>query len=101
MAYITTVRGRLRSNDPAEAMQAHNDIVDRLRPRGEPFGGVGHHTFVDPQDPQAFLAIDDWESVEGLQRFMGDPSVQAEIGGLFDGPPDVTVWAAREGWRAY
>jgi hypothetical protein len=32
---------------------------------------------------------------------MGDPSVQQEIGSLFEGPPDVTVWAEREGWRAY
>lgn len=101
MAYITTVRGRLRSSDPDEAMRLHNEIVDRLRPRGEPLGGVGHHTFVDPSDPQSFLAVDDWSTVEGLQQFMADPSVQAEIGRLFDGPPDVTVWAAREGWRAY
>lgn len=101
MAYITTVRGRLRSSDPAEAMRLHNEIVDRLRPRGQPFGGVGHHTYVDPADPQAFLAIDDWTSVDGLQQFLGDPTVLADFGQLFEAMPEVTVWAAREGWRAY
>ncbi len=101
MAYITTVRARLRDADPAAAMKAHNAIVDRLRPRGEPLGGVGHTTFANAEDPREFLAIDRWDSVEGLQRFMSDPSVQAEIGSLFDGPPQVTVWGERDGWRAY
>jgi len=101
MGYITTVRARLRDADPAAAMANHNEIVDRLRPRGEPLGGVGHTVFANAEDPQEFLAVDRWESVEGLQKFMGDPSVQAEIGSLFDGAPQVTVWAEREGWRSY
>jgi hypothetical protein len=48
-----------------------------------------------------FLAIDGWESVEALQRFLGDPAVQAEVGSMFDGPPDVTVWVPRDGWRQF
>lgn len=101
MAYITTVRARLRNPDPKGAMEEHNTIVDRLRPRGTPLGGVGHAVFSNAQDPQEFLAIDRWDTIEGLQQFMGDPSVQQEIGSLFDGPPDVKIWAEREGWRAY
>jgi quinol monooxygenase YgiN len=101
MGYITTVRARLRDADQAAAMDQHNAIVDRLRPRGTPLGGVGHSVFANAQDPREFLAIDRWDSIEGLQQFMGDPSVQQEIGSLFEGPPDVTVWAEREGWRAY
>jgi hypothetical protein len=101
MSYITTVRARLREADPAAAMERHNEIVGRLRPRGTPLGGVGHAVYANAQDPQEFLAVDRWETMEGLQQFMGDPSVQAEIGGLFDGPPDVTVWAVRDGWTAY
>jgi hypothetical protein len=101
MGYITVVRARLREADPAAAMEQHNGIVGRLRPRGEPLGAVGHMVFANAQDPREFLAIDRWENVEGLQSFMGDPSVQAEIGSLFDGPPDVTVWAEREGWSSF
>jgi hypothetical protein len=101
MAYITTVRARLRNPDPAGAMAEHNGIVGRLRPQGEPLGAAGHMVFANAQDPREFLAIDRWDTLEGLQQFMGDPSVQADIGSMFDGPPDVTVWAEREGWSSF
>ena len=101
MSYVTTVRARLRDPDQAAAMQHHNEIVGRLRPRGEPFGGVGHATFAKADDPREFLAMDRWESLEGVQQFMGDPSVQQEIASLFDGPPEVTIWAVRDGWTTY
>jgi hypothetical protein len=32
---------------------------------------------------------------------MAEPSVQADMGSMFDGPPDVTVWAEGEGWTAF
>ncbi|HXG39422.1 MAG TPA: hypothetical protein VNJ28_00635 [Candidatus Limnocylindrales bacterium] len=101
MAVITTVRGRLRDADPAAAMAHHNEIVDRLRPRGEPFGSVGHAAYARADDPREFLAIDRWQSVEGLQRFMADPSVPAELASLFESPPEVTIWIERDGWRAF
>jgi quinol monooxygenase YgiN len=101
MGYMTTVRARLRNPDQAAAMQHHNDIVAKLRPQGEPLGGVGHSTFAKADDPRDFLALDRWDSMEGLQKFMGDPAVQQEIGSLFEGPPEVTVWATRDGWTAY
>jgi quinol monooxygenase YgiN len=101
MGYMTTVRARLRNPDQGAAMQHHNDIVAKLRPQGEPLGGVGHSTFAKADDPRDFLALDRWDSMEGLQKFMGDPAVQQEIASLFEGPPEVTVWAARDGWTAY
>ena len=101
MGYITTVRGRLLKEDPAGAMEQHNGIVARVRPRGEPLGAAGHMVFGNAQDPREFLAIDRWNSIEGLQTFMSDPSVQAELGSMFDGQPQVTVWAEREGWTSF
>ena len=101
MALITKVQGRLRSDDPTIAMEEHDRIVDKLTPGTRANGGVGHMVFANAADPREFLAIDRWESIEGLQKFMGDPSVQAEIGGMFDGQPDVTVWIPREGWRSF
>ena len=101
MSYITTVRARLRDADPAAALAHHNEVVGRLRPQGTPLGGVSHMVFANAQDPQEFLAVDRWDSIEGLQKFMGDPSVQQEIGSLFEGMPDVTVWAVRDGWTSY
>jgi hypothetical protein len=47
------------------------------------------------------VAIDRWSNIEGLQQFLGDPSVQARLGSMFDGAPEVSVLAEREGWRAF
>jgi quinol monooxygenase YgiN len=99
--YITIVRGRLRDADQNAARDAHNAIVDALRPRSEPMGAAGHQAYVEPEDPGSFVAIDRWSNIEGLQQFLGDPSVQQQLGSMFDGQPEVTVLAEREGWRAF
>ena len=101
MQYITIVRGRLKDADQDAARDTHNAIVDALRPRSEPKGAVGHQAYVEPQDPGSFVAIDRWSNMDGLQQFLGDPSVQEQLGSMFDGRPDVTVLAEREGWRAF
>jgi quinol monooxygenase YgiN len=101
MQYITIVRGRLKDADLNAARDAHNAIVDELRPRSEPMGAVGHQAYVEPQDPGSFVAVDRWSNMEGLQQFLGDPNTQVRLGSMFDGQPDVTVLAEREGWRAF
>jgi len=99
--YITIVRGRLARSDQAAAQAAHDSIVDALRPRSEPLGAEGHQAYVDPQDPGAFVAVDRWSNIGGLQQFLGDPDVQQRLGSMFEGMPDVTVLAEREGWRRF
>jgi quinol monooxygenase YgiN len=101
MQYITIVRGRLKDADQSAARDAHNAIVDALRPRSEPMGAQGHQAYVEPQDPGSFVAIDRWSNMDGLQQFIGDPSVQAQLGSMFAAPPDVTILAERDGWRAF
>ncbi len=101
MPYYTTVRARLKDADPQVAMEAHNAIVAKLRGRNAELGGTGHRVFANAQDPQEFLAMDTWESMEGLQKAFGDPDTQREIGSMFDGPPEVTIWSPREGWTAF
>jgi quinol monooxygenase YgiN len=101
MQYITIVRGRLGDADQDAARDEHNAIVDELRPKSEPLGAVGHQAYADPQDPVGFVAIDRWSSIEGLQQFLGNPDVQARLGSMFDGAPEVSVLAEREGWRAF
>jgi quinol monooxygenase YgiN len=101
MQYITIVRGRLKDADQSSARDAHNAIVDELRPRSEPLSAVGHQAYVDPQDPGGFVAIDRWSDIEGLQQFLGSPDVQQRLGSMFDGQPEVSVLAEREGWRAF
>jgi hypothetical protein len=98
--FITTVRAKLRDADPAAAMERHNGIVGRLRPQLEPKGGTSHMVFANAQDPTQILAVDRWDSPEGLAALQ-DPAIQDELGSMFDGPPEVTVWEARDGWTAY
>jgi hypothetical protein len=102
MKYIVTVRGKLNTADIKAAQKAHDATVDRLSPIGRPLGSVGHMAFLNPQDPQQFLAVDTWESMEGIQKFMEDAANPgAAIAALFDGPPEVTVWAEADGWRSF
>ena len=102
MQYITIVRGRLNTTDLDAARDLHNSIVDSVRPRSDPMGSIGHQAYAEPQDPGSFVAIDRWSNIEGLQTFLGDPSVGQQLASMFDGPPNVTVLAERdEGWRAF
>ncbi len=101
MSAITKVQGRLATSDQQAAMEHHNRIVDSLIPRTQELGGTGHMVFANAADPMEFLAIDAWDSAESIQKFLGDPAVQAEVGSMFDGQPDVTVWVSREGWRQF
>jgi len=45
--------------------------------------------------------MDTWDSLEGMQKTYGDPTIQAEIGGLFESPPEVKVWSPRDGWTTF
>jgi quinol monooxygenase YgiN len=99
--YITTVRGKLIKDDPEAAKELHNGIVGRLRTKLEPMGGTSHMVFANTADPTEFLAVDRWESLEGMQAGLGDPATQQEMSSMFDGAPQITVWAVRDGWTAY
>jgi hypothetical protein len=65
-------------------------------------GAVGHQAYADVQDPMSFVAVDRWSDLDGLMGFIADPSVQQELGSMFDGAPDVTILAERDaGWRSF
>ena len=100
MTYITVVRGQLKSDNQQEARQVHDAILERLPTLGRPLGAIGHKAFLDPQNPRAFLAIDTWTNLEGLQQFMGNSDVAEAFGSLFEAPPDVTVWS-ESGWSSF
>jgi hypothetical protein len=99
MKIIVTVRGRLKG-DEAQAQRDHDMTVDQLSQVARPLGSVGHQAYLNPQDRREFFAIDTWSNMEGLQKFMSDPNTAAEIGKLFDGPPQVSVWV-EAGWRSF
>ena len=93
MKVITTVRGIMKEADEGKAREVHNSIFNRLRPTGEALGSIGHQTYLNPQNPGEFLAVDTWPDMESLQKFMGHPANPAAgIAEMFSGQPDITVW---------
>ncbi|HLF02343.1 MAG TPA: hypothetical protein VI547_10235 [Anaerolineales bacterium] len=100
MKFITVVRGKLKDADVKAAQAGHDAAVAKLSEFSRPMGAVGHRAYLNPQNSREFLAMDTWDNIEGLQKFMGDPAVAAEFGKLFDGMPDVTVWA-ESGWASF
>lgn len=100
MKYVVTVRGRLRHKNEQEARAAHDAVVDKLSPVGRSMGSTGHRAYLNTQDRRQFMATDYWDSLEAIQKFMSDPQTAAEIGPLFEEPPEVTVWV-EAGWNGY
>ena len=101
MTLITSVRGIMKEKDADKARDTHNEIFGRLRPVGEALGSIGHQTFLNPENPGEFLAIDTWPDMESLQKFMGDPAnPAANIAAMFEGQPDITVWV-ESGYDGY
>jgi len=99
MNYITVVRGKLKGT-PEEAKAGHDATVEQLSQMTRPMGAIGHKPHLNPADPSEFLAIDTWNNLEGLQKFMSDPKVAEEFGKLFDGQPDISVWAESD-WASF
>lgn len=101
MKYIVTVRGTLKDANTEQAHMAHDTTLDRLSPIGRSLGSIGHQTFLDPQNPRQFLAIDTWPSMEALQQFLNhEVNPGAAIAQLFEGQPEITVWM-ESGWKGY
>jgi quinol monooxygenase YgiN len=86
MNYITVVRAKLKGS-PQEAQMAHDATVETLSAMTRPMGAIRHRPHLNPRDPKEFLAIDTWNNLEGLQKFMSDPQVAAAFGQLFEGSP--------------
>lgn len=99
MNYITVVRGRLKGS-PAQAKAGHDATVEQLSVMTRPMGAVAHRPHLNPTDPNEFLAIDTWNNLEGLQKFMSDPKVAEAFGALFDGMPDISIWAESD-WASF
>jgi len=100
MKYISVVRAKLKGASQKEAQKAHDAAVVQLSAMTRPMGAVGHQPYLNPQDPMEFLAVDTWTNLEGLQKFMGDPSVAAAFGQLFEGLPNITIWQ-ESGWASF
>ena len=100
MRYIVTVRGRLKSADEKASQKIHDATVEKISPMGKSMGSTGHQAYVNPQNRREFLAVDFWNNLEAIQKLYSDPSLGEEFGKLFEGQPEVVVWADT-GWFQY
>lgn len=100
MKLVVVVRGKLKSTDEKESMSTHNATIQMVGPMGRSMGNVSHRAYLNPQNHREFLAIDVWDNADGPQKLLQDPALGAEFAKLFEGQPDVTVWAETdwEGW---
>ena len=93
------IRARLRG-DPAVARQLHDQGTAATKEMALAAGDLSHRVFLNPADPGAFLGVDEWRSAEAVQAFASSPQITEFFGQLFDGPPDVSVWAS-SGWNEW
>ena len=99
MNYISVVRGKLKG-DPKEAQRMHDATVDQLSAMTRPLGAIGHRPHLNPQDSTHVLAFDTWNNLENLQNFIRDPKVAEAFGALFEGMPDISIWAESD-WASF
>ena len=92
-AVTVVIRARLRA-DPASAQALHDQVTGATREMAQAAGDISHRVFLDPRDPKAFLGIDEWQSADAVAAFSADPRIVDFFGQLFDGPPEVTIWAS-------
>ena len=100
MKYVVIVRGKLKTADEKQSQAVHDATIAMVGPSGRAMGNIGHRACLNPADRTQFLAVDTWDNLEGPQKLLADPTLAEEFGKLFDGPPDVTIWA-EAGWEGW
>ena len=99
MKYVVTVRGNLKGS-AEQAQQTHDAIIAKMSPMSTQIGNTSHTTYLNLQDSREFFSIDVWNNLEAIQKLYSDPNLAAEFAKLFEGQPEVTVWA-ESGYQVY
>lgn len=104
--YLLTIRGTLAPETLADAQALHNatagapESVSAARALGD----LSHMVYLPMQAPESgageVLFIDQWNSIEGLNQFFANPTVQEQGGQLFS-EREAVVWVPAEGFYDY
>jgi hypothetical protein len=86
--------------DGKQAQKNHDATIAKVSPMSKTMGNTSHQTYLNTQNGKEFFAIDVWDNLEGIQKLYSDPNLAAEFGKLFEGQPEVTVWADT-GWMQF
>ncbi len=99
------VRGSLFTDDLEMAQGVHDAVAMGGQKAAMAAGDFGHDALLGTTllgtTENAFLGIDQWESLEGAQAVYGDPDFQAAFGMLFGRPPLLELFERREDWHGW
>jgi hypothetical protein len=104
--FLLSIRGTLSSPTLEAARKIHNSTAGAPAnvATAQSLGDVSHMVHVPMDKPETgageFLILDIWNSMEGLNKFFANPTVQEQAGQIFT-QRDPVVWAAAEGFVSY
>jgi len=100
MAVKIVIRATLKGTDVGAIRKIHDEVTAATRHTAQEAGDISHHVYLNPQNHRDFLGIDEWKSPEAAAVFASNPQIQEFFGRLFEGTPEVTVWAD-SGWNQW
>ncbi len=104
--FLLAIRGTLASPTIAAARKLHNSTAGHPAnvAAAKSLGDVSHMVYVPMDKPKKgageFLILDIWNSIEGINQFFANPTVQEQAGQIF-ASRDPVVWTAAEGYVSY
>lgn len=104
--YLLTVRGTLAPAALEDAQALHNSTAGAPESvaAAQSLGDLSHMVYLPMQSSAGgageVLFIDQWNSIDGLNQFFANPTVQEQAGQLFS-QREALVWAPAEGYYSY
>ena len=104
--FLLAIRGTLASPTLEAARKLHNSTAGHPAniAAAKSLGDVSHMVYVPLEASEKgageFLILDIWNSMEGLNNFFANPTVQEQAGQIFT-QRDPVVWAPAEGFASY
>ena len=104
--FLLSIRGALADQSVEAARKTHNETAGAPAnvAAAQSLGDVSHmvHVPVQPDGKGAgeFLILDIWNSMDGLNQFFANPTVQEQAGQIFT-RRDPVVWMPADGFVAY
>jgi quinol monooxygenase YgiN len=102
--YTARIRGPLAAS-VSDAKAHHDQVAMGGEPQTTAAGdfahqvGLGTTNFGTPENE--FLAIDQWDNLEGAQATYSNPDFQAALAPLFSAQPSVELYARHPDWKSW
>ena len=104
--YLLTIRGTLATPTLDAAVTLHNSTAGASESvaAAQSLGDLSHTIYLPMQPAKSgageVLFIDQWNSIDGLNKFFANPTVQEQAGQIFS-QRDATVWTPAPGFYSY